>query len=1045
MSAIDLSIVSRGTAGSDWCAEKGKIDQAKLNEVSEDRTDNSGALNALPTPFARFFVVREAFRRLLDQKRHLSKEAGLAYEWLVSDCLDVFELLFNKRYHELKNERIVIKEWDRQEELKKLKAKMPILESALQKYFDSDLGDQTSILYFIILESGGKSYLLGVSSPMTGFITPPDLDKICREREWHFASEQRYSTMPKLRRKENKGFYFKDLKSFEERSVEFKNYMFQLFSQSSNLGMEYFRDYIRSFENDSDIRNDYHLKLTPCQSLENENILINGLPISYNDEVGDYFSDSIIKLPYRISEENFITYPFDSQKDRNYDYLLPLSKDALMNLDMNHLTVSYKHGYDKVRVSITLNGKEYSKEYVNNPNSIKPEQGKIIDLAIYNIYVDMGLFPNIKASNESLNNYYKLMIVAADQNNRRTFDISNLSCTFYKQNKENFIALVEAQDSTYTSGVRQPVVRSYQQKDGEYSTKFYELFGTSFDFICLSLKVDEKTYTGVIQPKWHECKVSKKSFIYAIDFGTSNTFISRREITTELHEPEQLKMDSPIMSYLHQKSPIQQKEEINRWEEGIQPEAMEYFFSEFIPPYIDGKRYRFPLRTALSNSDNARSKHTLFDTCNIAFSYGKKKVVGNNKLETNIKWNEEKREFIELFIRELLMLIKYDMLQEQVDISKTKIVWFRPLSFKGSLKDVFEEIWTKASYDILGISASQVLCYSESEAPYYYYSEKNVFKAIESVALVDIGGGSTDMVCFNNNTPLFANSVHFGCDVLWGNGYNQFIGAKDNGIYQKLQNIVTFTGDSDLLKLNKYMKSDESGCSTKDIINFWIDNEHESHVVSYMKRFFRPAFLYHYASIIYYLSKMIQSKGLKCPQTILFSGNGSKYIDNFLNSDCNVLVRLANVILDNEFPEHGHLSIILPKDRKESTCYGGLFREETAQRAETYYFMGVDDKQYKDIKELKKAFENGLREKLVEEVNVLNKYYLTMLDLLIREEELSGINRVLIEKTIAEGVMDAVHTDFQKEVVDKNGDSVIYGDTLFFLPIVDQILKLTKI
>ena len=97
MSAIDLSIVSRGTAGSEWSAEKGKIDQAKLSEVSEDKTDNSSALNALPTPFARFFVVREAFRRLLDQRHDSSNEAGLAYEWLVSDCLDVFELLFNLR------------------------------------------------------------------------------------------------------------------------------------------------------------------------------------------------------------------------------------------------------------------------------------------------------------------------------------------------------------------------------------------------------------------------------------------------------------------------------------------------------------------------------------------------------------------------------------------------------------------------------------------------------------------------------------------------------------------------------------------------------------------------------------------------------------------------------------------------------------------------------------------------------------------------------------------------------------------------------------
>lgn len=1040
MSAIDLSIVSRGTAGSEWSAEKGKIDQAKLSEVSEDKTDNSSALNALPTPFARFFVVREAFRRLLDQRHDSSNEAGLAYEWLVSDCLDVFELLFNLRFHQMKNEKIVIKEWNREDGLKNLKGKMPILENALQKYFDSDLGSQTSILYFVILESAGKDYLLGISSPMTGFITPPDLDKISRNGEDCIVGS-RYDNLPNIRRKDNKGLYFKERKLFQDRSVEFKNYMSQLFSRSPNEGLEYLRDYIKSFAHDSDIRNDYQLKLASCQSMDNEDIVVNGLSICYNDEVGDYLSDSIIKLPYRMSEENFIVYPLDAKND--FAYLLPLSEASLDGLDMNQLKVSYKPGLDKVKVTLTLRGREYSKEYVGYPT--KPEQGRIIDLQKQGIYIDMGLFPNIKVADDKLNQYYKLMIVAADSNSRRIFDISDVNCTFYKQSGDGYVAMVEASDNTYKLGVKPPVVRSLQQEEGEYSTKYYEMFGTSFDFIYLKIKLEGKEYVGVIQPKWVESDVSKRSFVYAIDFGTSNTFISRRELTAKLQEPEQLKMDKPIMSYLHQKSSVQQKEAINRWEEGPHPEAMEYFFSEFIPPYIDGKRYRFPLRTALSKSQSSYSRHSLFDNCNIAFSYGKKKVVGNNTVETNIKWNEEKHDNIDSFIRELLMLIKYDMLQEQVDISRTKIVWFRPLSFKGSLRDVFEDIWKTASSEILGIPASQVVCYSESEAPYYYYSQKGVFKAIESVALIDIGGGSTDLVCFNNNTPLFANSVHFGCDVLWGNGYNQFEDAKENGIFSQLKDVITFTENTDLSRLNDYMKSDKAGCSTKDIINFWIDNERESHVITHLKRNFKPVFLYHYASIIYYLSKMMQSRGMQCPQTILFSGNGSKYIDGFLNNDRSVLVRLANVILDQEFPNHGNLQIILPEDRKESTCYGGLFREETAQRAETYYFMGVDDKQYKDVKELKLAFENGLREQLVSEIEKLNRYYLTMLDLLIREEELSGINKALIEETIADGVTDAINTDFQKEVVEKNSDSVIYGDTLFFLPVVDQILKLTKI
>ena len=47
---------------------------------------------------------------------------------------------------------------------------------------------------------------------------------------------------------------------------------------------------------------------------------------------------------------------------------------------------------------------------------------------------------------------------------------------------------------------------------------------------------------------------------------------------------------------------------------------------------------------------------------------------------------------------------------------------------------------------MLGIARQQVRCYTESEAPYYYISKKDVFKSVSSVAVIDIGGGSTDMV-----------------------------------------------------------------------------------------------------------------------------------------------------------------------------------------------------------------------------------------------------------------------------------------------------------
>lgn len=99
MSSVELNIIERGLKGQGWTEEKGPITSGDLDKISEQRTNSSIALNALPTPFARFFVVKEAFRRALEELKNSEKSAGEAYSRIVSDTLDVFELLYNLSFH----------------------------------------------------------------------------------------------------------------------------------------------------------------------------------------------------------------------------------------------------------------------------------------------------------------------------------------------------------------------------------------------------------------------------------------------------------------------------------------------------------------------------------------------------------------------------------------------------------------------------------------------------------------------------------------------------------------------------------------------------------------------------------------------------------------------------------------------------------------------------------------------------------------------------------------------------------------------------------
>ena len=339
MARIDLSIVDRGTSGTSWTAEDVALTAEHLDGVMEQKTDNSGALNSLPTPFARFFVAREAFRRTMEEHLDSKKEAGFAYRQMVSDILDVYELLFNLTYHKnntWKNgEKLEIREWDSSQNLPYIKDKMPILYNSFEDYYGTDIIEKK--LFFVIFTEDGKEKLLACSSPITGFVTPPDMDKAkVKENgsETIVFAGKHYKGLH-IRRKSG-GEYFRDVKMFEERDVDFKNYMFNELFGSDDVDNRFkaIKEYIRSFRNDPDIRNDYKQNYSEVKTDQNDSLVINGLSIKASNEIDimSFFNDSMIKVPFRISQESYVTVKYQNDsKDRDYDYLLPFKPDV-MNL-----------------------------------------------------------------------------------------------------------------------------------------------------------------------------------------------------------------------------------------------------------------------------------------------------------------------------------------------------------------------------------------------------------------------------------------------------------------------------------------------------------------------------------------------------------------------------------------------------------------------------------------------------------------------------------------------------------------------------------------
>lgn len=861
-----------------------------------------------------------------------------------------------------------------------------------------------------------------------------------------FAGEQ-YKDLH-IRRKSG-GEYFRDVKPFSEREADFKNYMFNTLFGSDDVDGRYkeIKEFVRSYKLDSDIRSDYKQKLAPVKTDQNDDLIINGLHIQELNEidVNNFFTDTLIRLPYRVSKDNFIAVTYQNDFiGRDYDYLLPFKPEVMSLFDDGHLDADLHINRNSVTAFLRYNNKEYAKEYALDP--FQAGQGRIVDLQGCKISFDLGIFPNILSYKVQENNYFKVLVVGADEDPEApNFNIDQISLSFFKSGENGFEQIKEVTAEQNASfGTWPAVVRSRQKTELEESgTKFYELYNTAFDLI----EVKVLNYTGLIMPVWRRSQATNETYTYAIDLGTSNTFMSRCKNGPDgqpdlSRKPELFKMEKTMVSYMHEIPNDQQFSLTRRIEDSIFDKARNKIKTEFLPAIIDGTDYRFPIRTAICGIHDHSKKPKLFDNHNIAFFYEKLMADEDQEVHTDIKWDKNE-DMLRIFVRELLLIIKCDILQRNGDLNRTKLVWFSPLSFSGTEKELYQDIWTNEPKEVLFLQKEQIKQYSESEAPYYYYKKMDYIVDSDAVTVIDIGGGSTDFVYFQDNKPVVANSVHFGCDVLWENGFNAFGNARDNGIFKRYADTIRFER-KDLEDLNESFKNVDA-VKTKDIINFWLGNEQYCDIIKSLRTDFKPVFVYHFTSILFYMAYMYKDNGLAAPHTVVFSGNGSKYIDSFISTESEVLEKIINTVFGKVFGGTHKINLKLPEERKESTCYGGLYREPTAPKVKDVVYQGDNTRDYQKVSDITSNFDS-LKVALLAKYKELNALYKSVIDLLKQEKIIdSAANTKKYIEAAATDMGTPLSTYYKTQVKEKYGEEVVYNDSVFFIPIINRVFEMTKL
>lgn len=1032
-----LSILQRSYDQTGW-HKSSQFSTSDIKDIKVVTARNDKSLNAIPSPFARIHLFEAAFDLLDKDELNGTSYAGDTFKKIVSDCLDVFELIFNWNNHIRDGRQLNIVRWNREVEISNLKhgkSKHKLLGETFEVFFKEESFENYDDIY--IIKYNNKP--IAGTSPFTAFFTAPGLENV-----------DLYNPLAR-------GNYFSKIIPLSARKPEVIQFIKNFFA-NSQLGTSNSTRIIRAYlkRHFEDLAGDIHLPLEELSLPDHQRIHLFGTALNSSSRKSeiDYFEKCLIRLNYKINNELFVT-PVEAQENRTYDYLLPLTptffQDYKIDDILKYVKIRELHK-DSVEVSVQSGSTKISKQYHLNPKF--SQDGTIIDLAEeYSVKLNIAIYPFVKIINSQhdFNDFYKVGLTIQDLKHR----LSNKDFEIFFG--KNGILL----ENTNIHSIRREDRTILSEKTAVGSSYFS--LNTSFDFIQIKIQsLSDVTVAATIAPRWREKSVGNKKIDYSIDFGTTTSFIAFTDDPHYTKQPEPFNIKQHDVQVVTLNKPKVHRDGIS-WtecygEKSIPdfPESVLTQNQELIPSIISnekGEVYNFPIRTALfqkqSVEDNIKQ---LFGTTNIAFTYQRQEnnlTYLNQEYITNLKWNiktnDSYRTSIKIFLEELFYLLRTKTLLNDGDPQKSDITWFSPLSFTPAAKQAYSEIWQDLFSRIFKAPKTRVNNLTESEAPYYYLYKNASINDAKAVLTIDIGGGSSDMMFFSENQPVLGTSVHFGANVLWSNGFNDFTSDKSNGIYEAIKQKVSNNLKSTELK--GYNDKVMNDYGSDEIINFWILNNDKSNVLDELKRTdFKLTYLLHLSSLIYHFACLLKANNRPAPTCIIFSGNGSRYIDLIQSRDS--IGKISGYILKSVFGQATQPQVILPEEnRKEATCYGGLYKPQLAREFKAVNYLGFEN----NLEQYKKYYDIDIKKDIVFE-NLLSsfRHFIDIFFDMTNEPGLSFRNNFGIEaklqaiKTfILEKSAENLTMGFDKRRNSVSPDDDI-SDSLFFYPLVGLIYRINR-
>jgi len=787
--------------------------------------------------------------------------------------------------------------------------------------------------------------------------------------------------------------------------------------------------------------------------------------------VSDFLEPYLIKLVYGVDKTKFFD-PFGSEGGQNepYGFLLPLKPTFFKYFAMEDLQKSgadypklkiEKLPPDAIRVRLEIpigkNGRSIILDRMYHEG--RSQNGKNPDLVnnkgvIREYRVGVSIFPFLKSTDPKYVPFHKVQLIDADYYGE--FAGNEYKLEFFKEDS-NGVEEVHHNSST----------RRVKIKDDDAGTKYYAL-RNSFDFIQLS----GGDARGIIMPIWPEYPMGGEQFTFAIDFGTSNTHV-------------EFSMSSGGAQPFHIVPEKSQIATLAKPDDAIvkEPALRNLVDLEFIP-HVVGEHarnvagYKLPLRTVLSESDklNANAATSALSDFNIAFVY-EKRHDQRSRFTTNLKWsalNDANNGRVRAFLEQFAMMLRNKVILNHGNLGATRIVWFYPSSMGEGRVHELERQWGQA---LESCFTSEVLSNTnrmpESLAPYYYFRSASILQGgtVKPVVCVDIGGGTTDVVVFEDNEPKILSSFRFAGNSIFADGYSK---VKNNAFakkYAKIFEAKFAAANVDAIKgllpvlgailnsgrsedINAFLFSVESLPALK-ALDYGMKDQYSYNQMLASASESKIIFVYFFSAIAYHIASVMKEKGIDSPQNIVFSGTASKLL-NVLAPNKQIAGELFRAIFEKVYGQkmdYNYAVVAEDSGQKEVTCKGGLMAKpeeltmvaEKERKARVVLSCLPGD----PTRELTYADLNGQAQKdITEYVNRFHEVFLEVSKefnfegrLNVSAKSITEFKNLLNELNFVQaGVQSGIQA--AKELDGITDDSARVGETPFFYPVIETINKL---